>query len=92
MPPTATRLDGQRRGCSTWGLLALALLPIASQDQFTGLFSPKRYNNRYEEKFEQNFCLLPAPATTREAVVAPRMWRCGARCILTNQPGDVSLR
>src|SRR5918997_4628363 len=45
MPPTATRPAGRRYGCSTWGSLALAFLPPVSQDQFTGLPSPKRYTS-----------------------------------------------
>jgi hypothetical protein len=46
MPPTSTRPAGRRCGSSIWWLLAL--LPLVSQDQCTGLSSPKRYEMRYE--------------------------------------------
>jgi len=64
MPPTATKPAGRRCGCSTWGLLALALLPLVSQDQFTALPSPKRYDNRYEQEFLKNIRPHQLPTRT----------------------------
>ena len=77
MPPTATKPAGRRCGCSTWGLLALALLPLVSQDQFTALPSPKRYDNRYEEKFLRNIRPHHQPRDHEDMGVAQRMWKWG---------------
>jgi hypothetical protein len=58
-------------------------LPILSRHHSTALPSPKRYDNRYEERVSEKKP-LPAPAT-REDVKVQRAGR-----ILTNEPGEVS--
>ena len=76
----------QRRGGSFHLFLDLVLLPLLSQPYSRTLPSSDRYDKRYEGEVPEEY--LPASATSREVVMASRMWRCRGTGYLTNFSAD----